>query len=1032
MNRHLSRLWVLSVLIIILVSVLATRLVMGAPAAVQTPPERASRPAATTAAAENVELVGQFGGAIDAVDVQGDFAYVGEGLRLTILDISNPAQPVAVGQSSPLLGAVLDIVVAGDYAYIAAGKAGLLIVDVADPTNPTQIDFIATPGTARNVAVAEDYAYITTGGGLDIINIASPTMPVESGYIDIDNASIDVDVAGDYAYVVTDRGLRIISIADPTDPTLVTAYGDKFGWAVAVAGNYAYVVDGYMFLQIIDVANPAAPNEVAFYEVQARPYDVTTDGSYVFVAGRSDGLRIINVANPAAPTEAGFYDMTGAWALAVDGEFAYVIDALRSVRIINIADPIVPTESGSYHGQGRIQSVTVAEDIAYVFGGWYGSGLHIIDVANPAFPTQAGYYHNSSGTPVVAGDYAYTPSGNGLRIINITNSAVPIEIGFVDTGGAEAVAVAENYAYVVNDTSLRVINVANPAAPTEVGFVNLSGNPMPMDVVVAGNFVYIADWNNGLRIINVSNPAAPAEVGLYVSSPEGVDVVGNYAYVAEYYQGLLILDVTNPATPFHAGSYAMEDALDVVVDGEYAYVGSESGLLIVNIANPAAPTTAGFYETSGFAHGVFVAGEYVYVADEISGLLILTFNGYTAPTPTATASPSATPSPTSTMTRTPTSTPTATPTSTLVVPPTSTPSPTPTREPQLMEVWLSEVIGENSERGLVSLAVEPAAPHHAHISYVVGPYNQGQLWYARHDGNSWQRINTGLTGNSWSTSIALTPTNPPEPNIAYIDGSQLRYAYRSGGTWVSEFIDFAGFGSLAISPALSYTPSVAYWNLDGDVIYATRTNNGWVKQTVAMAQDSFWTLQFPHLALSPIPPHHPVILTGNIFTGDLWLLNWDGSSWHNTDIGYTGNTQAEIDLVLDATGLPHVVASEWQEMNYGHPMNSIWSSSSWKLLYSGIKFSSSAAAITVDDLGHPFVVFAQDDNLHLMWLPDGRSTWRTQTIDRVGRSWSVDIALGEGGQPIIAYHDQLEQSVRVARQVVLPVGAYMPLAINGD
>ena len=399
-------------------------------------------------------------------------------------------------------------------------------------------------------------------------------------------------------------------------------------------------------------------------------------------------------------------------------------------------------------------------------------------------------------------------------------------------------------------------------------------------------------------------------------------------------------------------------------------------------------------------------------------------------TPTATPTVTRTPTATPTMTRTPTTTFTPTPTSTQVVPPTSTPSPTPTREPQLTEVWSSEVIGENSERGLVSLVVEPAAPHHAHLSYVAGTGDQSRVWYAWHDGNSWQRVDTGLAGKGyWSTSIALTPTNPPEPSIVYVDDSQLRYAYRSGGVWVSELIDFAHFGSLAISPTPPYTPSIAYWTEEGNVLYATRTNNGWVKQTVAMAQDSFWPLQFPRLALSPIAPHHPVILTGDIKTGDLWLFNWNGSSWQSSDIGYTGNTMVDLDLALDTTGMPHVVAPEWQELNYGHPTNGVWSSDSWELLTSGRHYP---VAITVDDLGHPFVVFAKDGYVHLMWVSDKRSTWKTQIIGKGGDSFAMDVALEAGGRPIIAYHDRQEQTVHVARQVELPSGAYLPLTINNN
>ena len=41
--------------------------------------------------AQNVEFIGHIGGPTYAVAVQGNYAYVGEGPSLTILDISNPA-----------------------------------------------------------------------------------------------------------------------------------------------------------------------------------------------------------------------------------------------------------------------------------------------------------------------------------------------------------------------------------------------------------------------------------------------------------------------------------------------------------------------------------------------------------------------------------------------------------------------------------------------------------------------------------------------------------------------------------------------------------------------------------------------------------------------------------------------------------------------------------------------------------------------------------------------------------------------------
>ena len=49
-----------------------------------------------------VSLVGQIGGDLQAVAVSGIYAYVGEGMGLTILDISRPATPRIKGKAFPL------------------------------------------------------------------------------------------------------------------------------------------------------------------------------------------------------------------------------------------------------------------------------------------------------------------------------------------------------------------------------------------------------------------------------------------------------------------------------------------------------------------------------------------------------------------------------------------------------------------------------------------------------------------------------------------------------------------------------------------------------------------------------------------------------------------------------------------------------------------------------------------------------------------------------------------------------------------
>ena len=61
--------------------------------------------------------------------------------------------------------------VAGNYAYVAHEYySGLRIIDVSNPAAPTEAGFYDTPGLAWSVAVAGDYAYVADGdGGLIIL-----------------------------------------------------------------------------------------------------------------------------------------------------------------------------------------------------------------------------------------------------------------------------------------------------------------------------------------------------------------------------------------------------------------------------------------------------------------------------------------------------------------------------------------------------------------------------------------------------------------------------------------------------------------------------------------------------------------------------------------------------------------------------------------------------------------------------------------------------------------------------------------------
>lgn len=116
-----------------------------------------------------------------AVAVQFRYAFVCDGEGVKVLDITAPEKPVAVKKTLPLAGAQ-DIYIARTYAYVAAGRQGLAIIDAENPENLVLEKLYSAGGViddARGVKVgatnASFFAYVADGkNGLRVIQLTSP------------------------------------------------------------------------------------------------------------------------------------------------------------------------------------------------------------------------------------------------------------------------------------------------------------------------------------------------------------------------------------------------------------------------------------------------------------------------------------------------------------------------------------------------------------------------------------------------------------------------------------------------------------------------------------------------------------------------------------------------------------------------------------------------------------------------------------------------------------------------------------------
>jgi len=152
------------------------------------------------------------------VDVQEEYAYVvGEhGTRLTILNVSNPAEPEML---DTIHGDYAGVLVQGRYLYAnsngTSGKDSLIVFDVSSPSNPTKCDSVEllTNGHNSESFVHGNYIYIACENtGLEVVDVSDPFDIVHLGLMDDYLYGLDIYVDDSLVLLGTlDSGLILLS-----------------------------------------------------------------------------------------------------------------------------------------------------------------------------------------------------------------------------------------------------------------------------------------------------------------------------------------------------------------------------------------------------------------------------------------------------------------------------------------------------------------------------------------------------------------------------------------------------------------------------------------------------------------------------------------------------------------------------------------------------------------------------------------------------------------------------------------------------
>jgi hypothetical protein len=243
--------------------------------------------------------------------------------ELRIFDVANPDAPV-LRSSTPVSGTISAIVVENNLAYVLSYyisyhhptkpivlySTDFSIFDISNPANPIVRSsiIIGACGVCGSIDLVGTLAYVAVDGTLAIIDVADPTNPQVRTQYDTPGSAQDLQVIGNLAYVADlGAGLTILDIQNPLSPTVRGRYTGSYAFNISIKDGLAYLNTGDRLL-LVDVHDPGHPFPRASYGGLVVSYNTVDSfqvvGDLVYVASGEGGLKVLRVHSDSFPAPA--------------------------------------------------------------------------------------------------------------------------------------------------------------------------------------------------------------------------------------------------------------------------------------------------------------------------------------------------------------------------------------------------------------------------------------------------------------------------------------------------------------------------------------------------------------------------------------------------------------------------------------------------------------------------------------------------------------------------------------------------------
>ncbi|MBW7846573.1 MAG: T9SS type A sorting domain-containing protein [Bacteroidales bacterium] len=404
------------------------------------------------------------------LQIQGDYLYVATTLALQVYNISNPTNPTIVYSGLPTTHTIYEVLVEGDRMvlnhstnayftildisnpanpvalfkhdgswYFGSSKLGFLknnilygmdtgqegyrgytlhLIDISNPLDPIHKGSLKSfPGYTRSVALMkknnQSYALVGQSNGnpqvgsglLRILNVTHPDDPYQESVLEMGSDIVSVTalnqnyaavVSGTYVLPVYHLQLSLINIEDPSTPYITdnSAIGQHMGLfnnsSITSTNGIGFALSQYnLFIFKETQGGLTTLSSPAVYGGHAMGI-FTNNPNYVYIAGGNFGVQLYNVSNPENPFMINYHQTVGTcWDVYVDNGVACVAAYNGGLAVYDVSqNMIIPLTQ--VNTVGKALSVVMLNHTAYV--GMEDGRIQVFDLTNPAQPVSKGWY----------------------------------------------------------------------------------------------------------------------------------------------------------------------------------------------------------------------------------------------------------------------------------------------------------------------------------------------------------------------------------------------------------------------------------------------------------------------------------------------------------------------------------------------------------------------------------------------------------------------------------------------------------------